>query len=632
MAISFTCPHCNEAYKNLKDELIGKRVTCKNPACRKIFVVTVQTPVGAVAGSAPFPPIASLPSKPLDAEALAAQAFADEPKKNEVVKQQKLPVTCEFCDHKFEVNADMEGRNTPCPECRKLVRVPLLKKETQVDWRRSDGGKDHLLKRDEPPPPEGVTKTTTVSLKSLVEAGAIPKIQYEPVPPGAKIKRALIVLLLLGGMGYGLMTLTKSRSTHKEDTTLVKSIEEIEKSDEGKNRLDLQSAIYRAAGEHRLRSARDRKELEDAVKYLNTAQSRAEKPGEAMIERQAELIEIAVIMCSLGGDGQELDKEIRLKWDDVQKHIRQTLQKINDPELRMQGIRRVTSKLAEKREGWRAVDIAKQIFPDSHPEAIGQIGLELIRSGHKDAAQDLLKKKAILMVIPADAANAPSLTALRIALGTVEQPAPLGTVPVIQPPKSGLNENYRQAYSEGYAFAGDMKKASDLALSPGQPIERIRALLNVGQKALDENAKEQAIPLLEMAGNLLLKESKNPNLSPWVKIRTISLLTRAGKMEAVNTLTESITDDGLRAWARMETLRARLMNAPKEAAPESWLDELGDPAKSRLGQAYARELFARHQALYGLNVSKNMESWPALLKPFGNLGSMLGSQDRGVGP
>ena len=103
-------------------------------------------------------------------------------------------------------------------------------------------------------------------------------------------------------------------------------------------------------------------------------------------------------------------------------------------------------------------------------------------------------------------------------------------------------------------------------------------------------------------------------------------------MEAVNTLTESITDEGLRAWARMETLRARLMNAPKEAAPESWLDELGDPAKSRLGQAYARELFARHQALYGLNVSKNMESWPALLKPFGNLGSMLGSQDRGVGP
>jgi hypothetical protein len=36
MAIVFNCPQCNLPYK-LKDELAGKRATCKNPDCRKVI-------------------------------------------------------------------------------------------------------------------------------------------------------------------------------------------------------------------------------------------------------------------------------------------------------------------------------------------------------------------------------------------------------------------------------------------------------------------------------------------------------------------------------------------------------------------------------------------------------------------
>ena len=64
MAISCSCPHCGASYR-LKDDLAGKKVTCKEAACRKGFDV-------------PFPkPEPILKAKAVDIDALAAATFSD---------------------------------------------------------------------------------------------------------------------------------------------------------------------------------------------------------------------------------------------------------------------------------------------------------------------------------------------------------------------------------------------------------------------------------------------------------------------------------------------------------------------------------------------------------------------------
>src|SRR5262245_21938475 len=106
MAIVFNCPLCDFPYK-LKDELAGKRATCRNPNCRQ--VITIPEPAGLrisdLGGMLPDDvPRSStpLPVNPADLEAAALAALSEtEQEKADTAAETAIPMVCPHCDHKW---------------------------------------------------------------------------------------------------------------------------------------------------------------------------------------------------------------------------------------------------------------------------------------------------------------------------------------------------------------------------------------------------------------------------------------------------------------------------------------------------------------------------------------------------
>ena len=128
MPIATTCPACRHAYR-LKDELAGKRVKCKNPACQETF--TVPRPAAAQPATVPAA---------VDADTLAAQALADEPEAQLPAESRTIAMTCVACEHQWSESWDKQGKNVLCPECRQRQKVPVPQAAKPADWRTGRGG------------------------------------------------------------------------------------------------------------------------------------------------------------------------------------------------------------------------------------------------------------------------------------------------------------------------------------------------------------------------------------------------------------------------------------------------------------------------------------------------------------
>src|SRR5579883_1832677 len=190
MAIDTSCPFCQKAYK-LKDELVGKKVTCANQDCRKAFQVTpvkvtpaangAAKPPAPGAKAAPAPKAAPKPPPPpVDAEALAAAALADDADAAKAPEDTRtIEMTCAACDTKWTVPWSMQGKNALCPECKTRQKVPEQKKAGKADWRDGAGPVGRKIEKL-----EGVQATQDVSMisgQTIREAGLI-EVEYEPRP------------------------------------------------------------------------------------------------------------------------------------------------------------------------------------------------------------------------------------------------------------------------------------------------------------------------------------------------------------------------------------------------------------------------------------------------------------------
>src|SRR5262249_15128198 len=126
---------------------------------------SVQPSPAAKAASAPAP----APAKP--------QAASPPPTTPVVPGGPIIEFTCPWCDNQVRVGAGREGRQPRCPECARIIKVPLKVKAKAKDWRAIDTNLPSAARRDTEPTPEGAwgtgTAASSVSKQALVEAGAI---------------------------------------------------------------------------------------------------------------------------------------------------------------------------------------------------------------------------------------------------------------------------------------------------------------------------------------------------------------------------------------------------------------------------------------------------------------------------
>jgi ribosomal protein S27E len=597
MAIEFDCPHCKTHYR-LKDEFGGKTATCKNPDCRK--VIPIPKPTGPV-----------MSATPADLDAIAAAAFAEEAAKANKPTEEMIPVTCSGCDHTWSVEASKEGKNVRCPECGKVIRVPIRKKDEKADWRTGGGGPS-LAKRDTGLEREGAFGTADTRGISEGTAREIVKGREAEEEPEERRKRRLKwgvrIVAGLAVVGAGVYFALKTGREIKSDANMAQAVKE--QKDQGSKDARFEALIHRASAEYRARTAGSADEAKGALEDWKLARNKFRGSGAGPKGQPADaagvLADVAVtIPYFLATDEQA---ERGFKKDVMVKELRQTLQEISDLELVADIVRTVTREFARRGQPTLGEDVAHQRGESN--ELVAQIGLELLRINreqYKPTVEAMLKKVGN--------ADTPGLQALRAFF------PPSAKKEGEAPPAPSL-----AATAEAEAIKGNIAAATSAVRKVGKVEDKAKALAIVGQTIL-ETSPGEATPLLVDASKAL-KDVKGL-VSPWVSVRVCRLLARVGQFDEAESLAASLSDNEAKAWGRLEALRGRLEGMKGQKADDGWLGPIGDPSKSAAA-AKAHEVIARYNAAQGFGDYQGVvKKWPiGTVRPFGTAGLVLGQLDR----
>ncbi len=602
---------------------IDRPATAKAPPAP---AVDKPTPLPSTNGQESPPAISETPPS-ADVDAEAAAYLADEPKKKEDAPT-SIKFNCEFCDTPMEVGLDMANKRTQCPECRRLVKVPDLAKPVKKDW----------LKNAQPEAaPEGATGTgkgaTMVSEEALEAAGAIPD---EPRTRREKVFRGVGVACAVLLLGWGVWGVIFWWGARKE-TALYNAVVEYAKSPAAEKAVGEEgvAALHLAVGDyHRLMNRegsadKARNEFQQALAHLGAA-----KPTSP--ERDAVLADLALALVELGGNEQEVEKGLRLKWDKIHAQLRGTLAGINDEEARLVALRAVSRRLIERDQAQQALDLAAQAFATGkqipNTEAIAAIGLELFSAGKKklaESAADKALKAELPIAIPPppppdgegprvlppppvnrpEPAITPSVAALSMLLGRKTEGFP---------PPDPLIQSMGEA--EAFARKGDMTSARQrLGILQDENMLRARIAL----AATNPESKDEAELALKFA-ETRYKEAPDPKVS-WLLLRLIDLGARAGVAEdRLQAVAKVIAGDegvnSLRGRGQLLAFRAKLSRS-KDAGDESAIDAI---EKQSLSKLLAKQVLARHNTRRDSGFAKTVQSWSDPDKAFGAAGALLG--------
>ena len=399
MPVQFSCNACKKKFK-AADKFAGKTIPCPN--C-KVSLVVPALPAVSIPPEI-TPPQSSVKTKSQaeqDIEAMAALAL-EETKQEEDVVPQFIQFECTFCDEKISLPIDLGGKQAPCPGCRRILKVPMpaVVKSSGPDWKKQPDKRPSGALRKEELELEGTWNSTmdTVSRDALLEAGAIVE-EYEPLTRAEKIKRAVTVLVVLVSGLLGFLYYNSYQGKVNGDSQIakielnIKSGELANASGEIKAVLLAGIASYRLSENPEIPASKIKKTLQSALASLDKASS--------LFEKDFALLELSRSIVELGGGKDDVRDNKKLKWDEVQKFLKQPFESFTIPEIKLIALKEATASFIANGETDRALAFASQVLSgsavskdkkiDDHSDFLAVVGMELFKAQKIEASKQILE-------------------------------------------------------------------------------------------------------------------------------------------------------------------------------------------------------------------------------------------------
>lgn len=549
MTIRFRCPHCEKPLA-VKDHLAGKKGAC--PVCKKALVI--PAPVSA----------------PADVEDLAAAALADNPAETPPVDEgppKTIDFTCDFCDEELHLPLSEAGKKMPCPECRRIIRIPVPDENKPKDWREliKKGPSAALINQPEQLDDAwGTEVKTRVSGTALAEAGALPEVPVQPVGIGGWIKRVFYAGLVVGVLVLVYFGLSRSRQVKLEKDAVVQLKEFLEAKDPMPPLLAAQAHL--GIGEVHLRKNEAAKALDQFRKARAVVSGPTAAKDVPDYEADFFLIDLARAQIGMGGNDDQVIGKERYPWkEEVQKELLRTLEAMRSLDARQEALRVISSRLIALDQAEVAIALCANLA-----------------AGSGGTRSPLLAQQIALLM----------------ALGKEDTAARLVKAP---DPKFVLGEAMpRMAYAEGQARKGAYPEALAFAQARGPAGQRLETSLGAASICLtDPKAADQSKPFLEEA--LKAYKDLKGRVSTWNLLLLVRQGCRSGVLDEAQSLElVKSASPPVKSRALLEMVRARLERAPEPAEP-ALLDPLSmdrtDKSRSHLILGWAR--LARHNARTG---------------------------------
>ncbi len=399
MPVQFSCKACKKKFK-AADKFAGKTIPCPN--CKiPLLVPALPAETKPADVSVPEISVKTKSQAEQDIEAMAALALEDT-KQEEEVAPQFIQFECTFCDDKISVSIDLGGKQTPCPSCQRILKVPMPAplKKAGPDWKKQPDKRPAGALRKEEPELEGTWNSTmdTVSRDSLLEAGAIVE-DYEPLTRAEKIKRALLVLAVLIFGLSGFLYWSSYRGKVNEDAQISKIELNVKSGDLTNFSGEIKAVLLAGVASYHL-SENPNVSASKIKKTLQSGLASLEKSG-SLMEKDFALFELCKSIMELGGSKDDVRDNKKLKWDEVQKFLKQPFESFAIPEIKLLALKEATALFISNGEIDRAVAFASQVLSgsviskdkkiDDQSDFLAVVGIELFKSNKMDACKQVLE-------------------------------------------------------------------------------------------------------------------------------------------------------------------------------------------------------------------------------------------------
>ena len=399
MPVQFSCNACKKKFK-AADKFAGKTIPC--PSCKVPLIVPALPPDS-------IPPEIALPQASIqtksqaeqDIEAMAALAL-EETKQEEEAVPQFIQFECTFCDEKVSFPIDLGGKQAPCPSCRRILKVPMpaVVKKSGPDWKKQPDKRPSGALRKEEPELEGTWNSTmdTVSRDALLEAGAIVE-EYEPLTRAEKIKRTVMVFVMIVSGLLGFLYYNSYRGKVNEDAQIAKIELSIKNGDLANSSGEIKAVLLAGIASYRLSEAPD-VSASKIKKTLQSALASLDKAG-SLFEKDFALLELSRAIVELGGGKDDVRDNKKLKWDEVQKFLKQPFESFTIPEIKLIALKEATASFIASGETDRALAFASQVLSgsavskdkkiDDHSDFLAVVGMVLFNAQKIEASKQILE-------------------------------------------------------------------------------------------------------------------------------------------------------------------------------------------------------------------------------------------------